>query len=148
MALYFAYGSNMLSKQMEQRCPGAKPVSTALLHGWRFLINSRGVATIIADEAGSVRGVVWELTEEHLRALDGYEGVPDWYQRRMVGVELPERGETECVTYIDESEGGDKPGPPRAGYLEKIVEGATNFGLPPAYIAFLRSFAAAPSDES
>ncbi len=147
MALYFAYGSNMLSRQMEQRCPGAKFVATGLLRGWRFLINSRGVATIVVEEAGSVQGVAWELTDEHLKALDGYEGVPDWYRRRMVDVELPERGEVKCVTYIDESEGGDAPGPPRAGYLEKIVEGATNFRLPDAYIAFLRSFAAAPADD-
>jgi gamma-glutamylcyclotransferase (GGCT)/AIG2-like uncharacterized protein YtfP len=148
MALYFAYGSNMLGRQMEQRCPGAKPVSTALLRGWRFLINSRGVASIVADKASSVRGVVWELTEKHLRALDGYEGVPDWYQRRIVTVEMAERGEAECVTYIDQSEGGDKPGPPRAGYLEKIVEGATSFHLPQAYVDFLRSFAATLSEES
>ena len=147
MALYFAYGSNMLSRQMEQRCPGARAVATGLLRGWRFLINSRGVASIVPDEAGSVRGVVWELTDEHLRALDGYEGVPDWYRRRMVEVELPERGEVACLTYIDESEGGDVPGPPREGYLEKIMEGATNFRLPPAYIAFLRSFAAESSDD-
>jgi len=138
----------MLSKQMEQRCPGAKPVATGLLRGWRFLINRRGVASIVADEAGSVRGVVWELTDEHLHSLDGYEGVPAWYRRRMVDVELPEHGEVACVTYIDQSEGGDKPGPPRAGYLEKVVEGATNFRLPPAYVDFLRSFAAASSDDS
>lgn len=148
MALYFAYGSNMLSMQMEQRCPGAKAVATGLLRGWRFIINSRGVASIVAEEAGSVRGVVWELTDEHLRALDGYEGVPDWYRRRMVDVELPDRGEVACVTYIDESEGGDEPGPPREGYLEKIVEGATNFHLPETYIAFLRSFCAAPLEKA
>jgi len=148
MALYFAYGSNMLSKQMEQRCPGAKPLATGLLRGWRFLINSRGVASIVTDKAGRVWGVVWELTDDHLRSLDGYEGVPDWYRRRMVGVELPERGEVNCVTYIDESEGGDEPGPPREGYLEKIVEGATSFRLPETYLAFLRSFTAASSDDS
>jgi len=118
-----------------------------MLRGWRFLINSRGVASIVPDEAGSVHGVVWELTVEQLKALDGYEGVPDWYRRRMVNVELPERGEVACVTYIDRSEGGDEPGPPREGYLEKIVEGATNFHLPQAYVDFLRSFALVPSEE-
>jgi gamma-glutamylcyclotransferase (GGCT)/AIG2-like uncharacterized protein YtfP len=148
MALYFAYGSNMLGRQMARRCPGAKPVGTALLRGWRFLINSRGVASIVADNESTVQGVVWELTDDHLRALDGYEGVPDWYQRLAVEVELPERGEVACVTYIDKSEGGDVPGSPRAGYLEKIVEGAENFGLPPNYISFLRSFGATPSEQT
>jgi len=43
MALYFAYGSNMLSKQMEQRCPGAKAVATGLLRSWSGRRPWRGV---------------------------------------------------------------------------------------------------------
>jgi len=52
MALYFAYGSNMWRHQMAvQRCPGAEFSGVGLLRGWRFLINARGVATIV-PEAG------------------------------------------------------------------------------------------------
>ncbi|OGK12121.1 MAG: hypothetical protein A2Y63_03180, partial [Candidatus Riflebacteria bacterium RBG_13_59_9] len=120
--------------------PGAKPVGVGVLRGWRFLINLRGVATIVADETSSVHGVVWELTDEHLRSLDGYEGVPNLYRRKIVSVELAERGEVSCTIYIDESEGGDEPGPPRAGYLEKILQGAASFHLPRVYVEFLHSF--------
>lgn len=47
MRCYFAYGSNMDVRQMGQRCPGATLLWTATLGGYRFIINRRGVATVI-----------------------------------------------------------------------------------------------------
>ena len=35
--LYFAYGSNLNIAQMRKRCPGAKPFSPAVLHGWKLV---------------------------------------------------------------------------------------------------------------
>ena len=32
---YFAYGSNMSSKQMRERCPRAEDLGRAYLYGWR-----------------------------------------------------------------------------------------------------------------
>ena len=34
---YLAYGSNLNRKQMQMRCPGAKPIGTALLEGYELL---------------------------------------------------------------------------------------------------------------
>ena len=142
MALYFAYGSNMWRHQMAvQRCPGAEFSGVGLLRGWRFLINARGVATIVPEAGAKVWGVVWEITTDHERTLDGYEGVPDWYQRQTVGVHLPGRGEVPCLTYIDRSPDGDEPGPPREGYLEKVLAGAAEHGLPRGYISEISSHA-------
>lgn len=123
-----------------ERCPGAGFTGVGLLRGWRFLINARGVATIVREAASSVWGVVWDLTPEHERTLDGHEGVPDWYQRETVGVHLPGSCEVPCLTYVDRSPGGDKPGPPREGYLEKILAGAEEHGLPKMYLTELRAF--------
>jgi cation transport regulator ChaC len=147
MALYFAYGSNMWRHQMlVERCPGAKFTGVGLLRGWRFLINARGVATIFQEAASSVWGVVWDITPEHERTLDGYEGVPDWYHRETVGVHLPGRGEVPCLTYVDRSPDGGTPGPPREGYLEKILAGAAEHGLPKMYVAEISSFAKSVED--
>ena len=44
------------------------------------------MATILADEAESVWGVLWELEAEHLDTLDRQEGVPRVYTRRTVQV--------------------------------------------------------------
>ncbi|KAI1771156.1 hypothetical protein F4818DRAFT_214208 [Hypoxylon cercidicola] len=46
-SLYFAYGSNLSSSQMRDRCPSSTPVGLARLCGWTWLINKRGYANIV-----------------------------------------------------------------------------------------------------
>ena len=67
---YFAYGSNMDVEQMRVRCPGSQILGTARLDGYRFRINRRGVATVVAEEGAVAWGVVWDLTREDERTLD------------------------------------------------------------------------------
>jgi gamma-glutamylcyclotransferase len=45
--LYFAYGSNLSTRQMLERCPSSTPVGLGYLHGWEWLINERGYANIL-----------------------------------------------------------------------------------------------------
>ena len=136
---YFAYGSNMLPEQMEFRCPGSFPVGVATLKGWKFVINDRGVASIGKDENSDVIGVVWDISDEHEATLDGYEGVADdWYYKDYIDVVIDDGSKINCLVYIDPNV---SHGPPREGYLEKILGGATNFELPPEYIGYLKSWA-------
>ena len=44
---YFAYGSNMNQEQMKNRCLKSRPLGKVSLLGYRFIINSKGVATRI-----------------------------------------------------------------------------------------------------
>ena len=136
--LYFAYGSNMYRPQMADRCPGALPVGTASLHGWRFVINQRGVATISEAVGHLVLGVVWMATEKHIEMLDRFEGVHvgNYFRRevdvhRAVGVPGP------VVTYVDHRVDN---GAPRPGYLERVVAGARSFRMHPEYVAGLEKW--------
>lgn len=43
---YFAYGSNMSTTQMLERCPSSTVIGLAYLHGYEWLINERGYANI------------------------------------------------------------------------------------------------------
>jgi len=90
---YFAYGSNMDPEQMRKR--GVKFFSRehAILEGWKLVFNkisSRnsniGFANIVKDESSVVEGILYEITEEGLKTLDEYEGVPSDYQRIEVEV--------------------------------------------------------------
>jgi hypothetical protein len=45
--LYFAYGSNLSTAQMRQRCPYATPIGLGYLEGWRWIINERGFANVV-----------------------------------------------------------------------------------------------------
>lgn len=130
--LYFAYGSNLLPRQMAERCPGAKPVARAVLPGYRFLINARGVATIATMPQGKVCGVVWRISRWHERILDGYEGVSAGaYGKHRVRVRYGNHRDASTLTYIDPIA---DCGLPREGYLTKVIAGAKFFDLPTRYI--------------
>jgi hypothetical protein len=47
--LYFAYGSNLSTTQMKQRCPRSTPLGLAHLPGWMWMINERGYANIVQN---------------------------------------------------------------------------------------------------
>jgi hypothetical protein len=47
MKHYFAYGANMDLDTIFDRCPHAKFIEAGELKGYRFMINTSGVASII-----------------------------------------------------------------------------------------------------
>jgi gamma-glutamylcyclotransferase (GGCT)/AIG2-like uncharacterized protein YtfP len=136
---YFAYGSNMHSFQMSQRCPDAQPGQVGVLDGWRFLINQRGVATVCPDPLSTVFGVLWRVGPGDVMALDRFEGVSEGrYERRIVHVTPTGHDPEPVIVYVDPR---TEPGLPRQGYLEKVIGGAHAFGLPSNYLSHLSAFA-------
>jgi phage replication-related protein YjqB (UPF0714/DUF867 family)/gamma-glutamylcyclotransferase (GGCT)/AIG2-like uncharacterized protein YtfP len=131
---YFAYGSNLCARQMAQRCPGAVDPRPATLADHDWLINERGVATVEPFDGSHVHGVLWQLSDHDLATLDSAEGVPVRYRRDRLTVHTNE-GPSQAWVYIDHRV---DPGPPRPGYLERIVDGAVHHGLPHRWIEFLR----------
>lgn len=124
--LYFAYGSNMDKCQMEDRCPTAKLIGKARLAGYKFIINNRGVASVIENDGSYVEGLLWSVFSEDEAKLDRYEGVEfDYYRKREVTVESMSTGAGRAAMVYIASE--DTPGLPRSGYLEKIIKAANKF---------------------
>ena len=137
---YLAYGSNLWTPQMAERCPTAHPLGTMVVPGWRFRIIRAGWATVIPDTDSSdtrsvVYGLVWSLTAADEQALDGYEGVGEGEYVKATWT-LPHFGPT--LVYIASD---DAPGRPEPWYLERIVRGATLAGFPDDYIADLNQWA-------
>jgi phage replication-related protein YjqB (UPF0714/DUF867 family) len=131
---YFAYGSNLCVRQMARRCPGAVDPRPATLADHDWLINERGVATVEPFDGSQVHGVVWQLTDHDLATLDSAEGVPVRYRRDRLTVHTDD-GPYPAWVYIDHRV---EPGPPRPGYLERIIDGALHHGLPQRWIDFLK----------
>jgi phage replication-related protein YjqB (UPF0714/DUF867 family) len=131
---YFAYGSNLCVRQMAQRCPDAANPRRAVLADHDWLINQRGVATVEPLPGTQVHGVVWQLSDHDLATLDSAEGVPARYRRDQLTVQT-EDGPSDAWVYIDHRV---NLGPPRPGYLERIIDGARHHGLPQHWIDFLR----------
>jgi phage replication-related protein YjqB (UPF0714/DUF867 family) len=119
---------------MARRCPGAVDPRPATLADHDWLINERGVATVEPFDGSKVHGVLWRLTDHDLKVLDSAEGVPVRYRRDKLTVHTDD-GPSEAWVYIDHRV---DPGPPRPGYLERIVDGAVHHGLPHRWIEFLK----------
>ena len=132
--LYFAYGSNLCVGQMALRCPDASDPRPAVLSDHDWLINQRGVATVEPLAGTQVHGVLWRVSDDDLATLDGAEGVPVRYRRDRLIVHTND-GPSPAWVYIDHRV---TPGPPRPGYLPRIIDGAVHHGLPQRWIDFLR----------
>jgi gamma-glutamylcyclotransferase len=119
--LYFAYGSNLSTTQMLERCPTTRPVGLAYLHGWKWLINERGYANIVQvphskpgvgsrdassspqqdtppnvagipeEKLPGVFGLLYNILPDDEAFLDVCEGVPLAYQKEVMEVEVVER---------------------------------------------------------
>jgi len=139
---YFAYGSNMDPKQMVSRCPGALAIGRARLPNYElaFVWDSPGwgggVATVIPSSSLEVWGVLWDLTDEHVEALDRYEGVAvGAYVKERVDVEA-ESGLVNALIYVATD---DREKVPSQRYLDVLLRGAGAFSLPADYVEKLRS---------
>lgn len=137
--LYFAYGSNMSEAQLKKRCPTSHYLCRATLPEHRFVITSRGYASVVPHAGGKAHGVLIALTEPDEHTLDGYEGVDKGMYRRATVEVVTEFGyAVPALIYIDDI-GGE--GPPAAGYLERILDGARRHALPPDAIAEIGGWA-------
>ena len=137
---YFAYGSNMNREQMAKRCPGSVTGPLARLAGWGYFINGRGYAGIEKKPGGEVLGCLWTLDDEHVGALDGYEGVKgNYYSKETLEVEQPEDGsKLSALVYLSVNR---EYGIPTPLYQGIVVSGAREVGLPADYLAMLESWA-------
>ena len=131
---YFAYGSNLCVTQMALRCPDAADPRPAVLADHDWLINQRGVATVEPFAGNQVHGVLWQVSDDDLATLDSVEGVPVRYRRDRLTVHTGD-GPSPAWVYIDHRV---TPGPPRPGYLPRIIDAALHHGLPQRWVNFLR----------
>lgn len=138
--LYYAYGSNMPLDHLQGRCPEAVPYGPALLSGYRIGFRypstsfpGGAAADIIPDANSRVWGVLYEVTERDLRALDRFEDVDQGGYRRITLDVLYDGLEVEAWSYevIDKLDDDCRPVP---AYLELMIEGALQAGLPETYI--------------
>lgn len=135
---YFAYGSNMDIEQMADRCPDAILIGKAELAGYKFILNSRGVATIVPSKEYCVHGVVWSISKKDENSLDKHEGIRyGTYIKETISIPF-EGVALEMIVYIakDSSTGcAVKP-----GYMKKVYNAAQKHGLDPIYIEELNNW--------
>ncbi|AQS47449.1 hypothetical protein BMG03_06280 [Thioclava nitratireducens] len=85
MIPYLAYGSNLLTTRLAARCPAARVIGHAEIPGHSLDFSKRGrdgsaKATITQGDA-STRGVLFEIAESDIPALDAAEGAGLHYEK-------------------------------------------------------------------
>jgi gamma-glutamylcyclotransferase (GGCT)/AIG2-like uncharacterized protein YtfP len=137
MPLYFAYGSNLDAAAMRARCPASRPLGIARLMGYRFFLMSTGYASVTRDPTRIVYGLLWDLAQRDVAALDRYEGVADGlYVKRLLPV-VAAVGSRRALVYVGRS---TMPGAAHPGYMEAILLAAESAELPASYRQQLSRF--------
>ncbi len=131
MPLYFAYGSNMDRNAMLQRCPASKPVGIGRLMRHRFIVFDEGYASVTRDPQRAVWGMVWDLALADVPALDRYESLSTGLYTKTIQPVVTAKGPRRAMVYVGR---GTKPGLPKPGYMEGVVEAAVKAGLPQDYV--------------
>jgi len=138
--IYFAYGANLNREGMENRCPGNKPLCRAVLKNYRLMFKS--VADIEEAVNHNVHGALYEITKEHLRSLDRFEGYPRLYIRNTVPVITEDGREVNAVVY--QMNDRNQYSRPYRGYLNTILSGCQQWQLPEEYIQYIVTRAQEP----
>jgi gamma-glutamylcyclotransferase (GGCT)/AIG2-like uncharacterized protein YtfP len=127
--LYFAYGSNLSKKQMQERCPDSLPKFIATLPNYKLAFTgwSRtwhgGTATIKPFRGEKVHGAIYEVSEACLRQLDKYE---TGYARKNVTVFDEDNQPHQTLTYIKTGQLQDAL--PSKEYAAVIKQGYRDWG--------------------
>jgi len=137
MPLYFAYGSNMDRNAMSARCPASKPIGAGRLMRHRFIIFSEGYASVARHPAGTVWGLLWDLSLSDMPALDRYECLSTGLYAKVIQPIVTQAGPRRAIVYVGRD---TEAGHPKPGYMEGIVEAAQNLGLPSSYVAELNGW--------
>ena len=129
--MYFAYGSNMCIRQMNERCPDNSKIGIGQLSGYRWIISTRGYANVVKSPDDDVWGVIYEISIQDEAKLDGYEGVSTkCYLKENLDI-LIDRKIKNCLTYVDPI---TEIGIPSYTYSNTINEGVLDSKLPEEYV--------------
>jgi len=149
--LYFGYGSNLWLYQMSLHCPTSKYIGVARLPNYRWIINSRGYANIVASApSDGVYGLVYSLAPSDKAQLDINESVPHAYTKEIMKAQLrvPKVGEAvdvpaggpgetaaDVLVYIDRHRTVDDT--PKQEYIHRMnmgIKDALRKGVPEGYV--------------
>lgn len=137
---YIAYGSNLNIPQMRIRCPGARIIGTSVIDDYQLLFkgSKTGSYLTIEPKAGAeVPVVVWEVTEPDEKALDRYEGYPNFYYKKEMtldikGIRTKKVRRRDAFVYIMHEE--RELGTPSWYYVNTCLDGYRAFGFDEKYL--------------
>lgn len=151
--LYFAYGSNLNKQQMTDRTGQLPEAQKATLPDYRFVFNKISCkdhtlkANIEPADGETVFGVVYSCNSDDMKEISEKEGAPNHYSPEWVRVETENGSVLEAKTYIACEKYIQEHGHPSDEYVDLIVTGAEEHGLPAEYIETIKAAAEANAEQ-
>ncbi len=147
--IIFAYGSNMSSARLKARVPSARKLGRGALHQHRLRFHKRGAdgsakanAFYTGDTADIVHGVLFEIDENELQDLDRAE---PGYERSSLNIDVVSgAGPSSADVYRAKPESIVETLLPFDWYLQLVITGAHEHGLPDDYCTQLQSIKSTP----
>ena len=124
--IYIAYGSNMNTRQMACRCPGAKLIGTGRLLGAKLSFYVHATVERSRIKGAYVPVAIWEISPEHEELLDRYEGFPNYYAKEKRTVHMDDGTIVTGMIYIMNLK---RAGLPSRDYFHGILSAYHALGL-------------------
>lgn len=148
--LYFAYGSNMLSRRLRarSRTPSATTVGIGFVAGRRLTFDKVSTdgsgkcdAELTSTPTDKVYGVLYEIDPAEKPSLDRVEGLGAGYREEPVTV-VTGSGTRDAITYVATAK--EPALRPYDWYKALVVAGAVEHELAAAYVEWLRTCESQP----
>ena len=143
---YFAYGSNMSLRQMNDRCPESEFYNIGVLKDYELCFpiiskkrNNMGVASIRYKKGFNVEGVLYKVSDDDIIKLDRFENININYCRTEMNIYVTEKESIKSFVYIAIKNEEEHKAPSKE-YMDILIEGATENKLSINYISYLKGF--------
>jgi len=131
--LHFAYGSNLSFAQMDSRCPENTQMGIGILHGYRWIISSRGYANVVKSDSDYVMGRIYKINkrdEDRLDKKEGFNSIPSCYDKETLSI-IVDGVSCDCFVYVDPV---IQEGHPKNEYIDRINAGLVDSKFPDEYV--------------
>ena len=140
---YFAYGSNMSLKRLQDRVPSAVPIGTFSLPKHKLLFHKHGMddsakcdAHYTHDPSDTVLGRLYNINELEKPALDRAEGLGNGYDEKIIRV-FNTKHSFKAVTYYATNINSTLK--PLTWYKQHVLIGAREVNLSKEYICTIEA---------
>ena len=134
--IYIAYGSNLNTDQMKQRCPDSEILGTGYIDDYELLFKQIGIdrgsfLTIEKKKGAKVPVTLYSISEDDEKSLDKCEEYPTTYYKKDMVIPYTDNNgvekETNAFTYIMHE---NKPlGDPSKEYVKRVLDGYKTFNF-------------------
>lgn len=139
--IYFAYGSNMDFKRLEERGVSFELIGLGILEGYALKFNKvaskrsgAGYANIVQQKGSRVEGLLFSIAK--IEQLDRFEGYPTHYKKEALKIHHS-NNVVEATVYVAAADWVSDDLMPERVYLNRLLAAKDFFSE--AYFDFLES---------